>query len=188
MYLSIRSLVSICSQTRVPAFQDLEDDDGPGFEYLEEPDFDDEEDDNEPPEEAATNAAAVRNGRNPGMRSDPPRVSTSTESSSPTAVAVTPRPTIVSARVQKEKIRQEQEEKSRKRRRGRGEGGGSGGGDGEVADIEGEFGGVGRSRAGLEVSSRSKRGRSSSEIGSRGEREALPANRIGCSTGRGGMR
>ncbi|CAM9366240.1 unnamed protein product [Ectocarpus sp. 12 AP-2014] len=160
-------------ETRVPAFQDLEDDDGPGFEYLEEPDFVDEEDDDEPPEEAATAAAAVRNGRNPGMLSDPPRVSASTESSSPTAAAVTPRPTIVSARVQKEKLRREQEEESRKRRRGRGEGGGSGGGDGEVADIEGEFGGVGSSRTGLEVSSRSKRGRSSSEIGSRagGDRE-----------------
>ncbi|CAM9787155.1 unnamed protein product, partial [Ectocarpus sp. 8 AP-2014] len=156
-------------ETRVPAFQDLEDDDGPGFEYLEEPDFDDEEDDNEPPEEAAAaaTAAAVRKGRNPGMRSDPPRVSTSTESPSPTAAAVTPRPTIVSARVQKEKLRQEQEEESRKRRRGRGEGGGGDVGDGEVADIEGEFGGGGRSRTGLEVSSRSKRGRSSSEIGSR---------------------
>ncbi|CAM9161348.1 unnamed protein product [Ectocarpus sp. 4 AP-2014] len=166
-------------ETRVPAFQDLEDDDGPGFEYLEEPDFDDEEDDDEPPEEAAAAAAAaaaaVRNGRNLGMLSDPPRVSASTESSSPTAAAaaVTPRPTIVSARVQKEKLRQEQEEESRKRRRGRGETGGSGGGDGEVADIEGEFGGGGRSRTGLEVSSRSKRGRSSSEIGSRagGDRE-----------------
>ncbi|CAM9725268.1 unnamed protein product [Ectocarpus sp. 6 AP-2014] len=156
-------------ETRVPAFQDLEDDDGPGFEYLEEPDFDDEEHDNEPPEEAvaAANAAAVRNGRNPGMRSDPPRVSTSTESPSPTAAPVAPRPTIVSARVQKEKLRQEQEEESRKRRRGRGEGGGGDVGDGEVADIEGEFGGGGSSRTGLEVSSRSKRGRSSSEIGSR---------------------
>ncbi|CAB1117694.1 unnamed protein product [Ectocarpus sp. CCAP 1310/34] len=157
--------------TRVSAFQDLEDDDGPRFEYLEEPDFDDEEHDNEPPEEAATAAAAaaaVRTGRNPGMLSDPSRVSASTESSSPTAAAVAPRPKIVSARVQKEKLRQEQEEKSRKRSRGQGEGGDSGGGDGEVADIEGEFGGGGRSRTGLEVSARRKRGRSSSEIGSRG--------------------
>ncbi|CAM9813800.1 unnamed protein product [Ectocarpus sp. 13 AM-2016] len=172
-------------ETRVPAFQDLEDDDGPGFEYLEEPDFDDEEDDDEPPEEAATAAAAVRNGRNPGMLSDPPRVSASTERSSPTAAAVTPRTTIVSARVQKEKLRQEQEEESRKRRRGRGEGGGSGGGDGEVADIEGEFGGVGRSRTELEVSSRSKRGRSSSEIGSRagGDRERRNETRPSPSSG-----
>ncbi|CAM9183270.1 unnamed protein product [Ectocarpus fasciculatus] len=169
------------ASTRVPAFQDLEDDDGPGFEYLEEPDFDDEEDYNEPPEEAiAAAAAAVRHGRNPGMRSDAPRVSTSAESSSPAAAAaaaaaaVTPRPTIVSAKVQKEKLRQAQEEEeSRKRRRGRGEGGGIGGGDGGVADIEGEFGGGGRSRNGPEVSSRSKRGRSSSEIGNRagGDRE-----------------
>lgn len=188
----------------MPAFQDMEDDDGPEFEYLEEPDFDDEEDDRigaeieqEPPDEALAaglgrtgEAGGDGGGKNQSMRNGVPAGSPAAAAStigvvqaSPPPVTPRPRPKIVSARVQREKLREEEEREGEGQRRkraredgcsggGRGSGG-TGAGAGGVADIEGDFGGGGRTSAerssgGLLEFPRRKRGRSTNHLGDRG--------------------
>lgn len=156
----------------MPAFQDMDDDDGPEFEYLEEPDFDDEEVDGsaqieqEPPDEALTGlggtgpagggaaAGGGRGGRNRATGNGPPvgspaagAIGAAQASPPQPAKPATPRPRpkIVSARAQ---LREEEERggAGQGRRRGREEGVCGGGGGGGVADIEGDFG-AGRTRA-----------------------------------------
>lgn len=159
----------------MPAFLDSGDD-GPGFEYFEEPDFDDDSTDageggQQPPDEPARDGGGVgtqgtRNGR-PLPASA--RVLSPPEMSPPPPV--TPRPKIVTAREQqqREKTREDARRRSRESRGGSDSGGGGGGGgDGgcEVADIEGDFGGgIGGSGSGWKGK---KRGRS--KIGSPGQK------------------
>lgn len=94
---------------RVPAFRDIEDD-GPQFEYFEEPDFGDDfgDDPQQPPEEP------MAHDRSNITRSEPSQrilsastfpVSEASLSSAPPPVS--PRPMIVTARVQHERLREE---------------------------------------------------------------------------------
>lgn len=186
-------------QERVPAFQDLDDDGGPGFEYLEEPEFEDDDDDymgstcrseqQEPPDEVQQELAGGGRGGggdNQGMRNDNPLGSPSTNirasfspppetitlvdnSPPPPQPPVTPRPKIVSARVQHDRLREEEERRRRRRAREEQEEEGCGG----VADIEGDFDHglrTGERGSGGLDPPRRKRGRgSSNQLGDHGE-------------------
>lgn len=168
----------------MPAFQDMDDDDGPEFEYLEEPDFDDDDEEGhrgadieqEPPDEAPTGrggsrpgeaASRDRDGRNRGTGKG--AVQTSPQPPPPPPLPATPRhrprPKIVSARA---RLREQEERggEEQGRRRAREDGGGGG-----VVDIEGDFRGGGtsaeKSGGGLEFPRR-KRGRSNNQLGDGG--------------------
>lgn len=118
-------------QARVPAFLDDDDDDGPGFEYFEEPDLEDlspprdpADDEQEPPD--GVDLGAAGGGSTTGMpRNDyfsPPE----TPASSPPPV--TPRCKIVSARALKDGMGEEGKRKKREDR------------DHRVSGIDGEAG------------------------------------------------
>eukprot|EP00752_Nemacystus_decipiens_P009171 g8192.t1 len=179
------------AEARVPAFQDMNDDDGPEFEYLEEPDFDEEGGDGpadmeqEPPDEALTDlgpggaaAGGDWGGRYRGTGNAVPApvgspaagaTGASPPQQPPPPATPRPRPKIVSARAQ---LREEEGRggPGQGRRRLREDGVCGGGDGGGVADIEGDFGSrrtsVEASGGGVGLGApRRKRGRSYNQLG-----------------------
>eukprot|EP00903_Cladosiphon_okamuranus_P011728 g11028.t1 len=172
-------------EARLPAFQDMDDDDGPEFEYLEEPDFDDEaghtgtDIEQEPPDDAPTGLGGAKPGEAPGGDGDARNRGTGNgvvqASPPPPPLPATPRPRarpkIVSARAQlREEGGRGGEGQGQRRRRGREDGGGGSG----VVDIEEDFHGGATSAegsgGGLKFPRR-KRGRSDNHLGGGGELE-----------------
>lgn len=125
----------------MPAFRDMEDD-GPAFDYTEDPDFEDllgqqsNPETQEPPEEVPENGRGDESASgNVSRRSrDAFEVGVSPPETpgSPLPPPVTPRPKIVTARVQHEKLRKDE---GRRRARETRE---------DIADIEGQHDGGGR--------------------------------------------